>query len=246
MPTKIRLQRRGKRGMPFYHIVIADGRAPRDGRFIEKLGTYNPLSKPVEIELDFDRAIDWLQKGAQPSDTVRSLLSFKGVIYKNHLINGVKKGAMTMEQAEIKFQSWQTEKQEKHLAKIKESSLSKKEAKKKKLDAEVKVNEERARQLAAKRAKELEKSKAIESSEKEVTEVTVQAEPAVSETPVTETAVVEEPVTEIPAEEIKAVEEPVAEIPTDEIPPIEEPVAETPAEKAPDTEAPKEEAEDKG
>ena len=95
MPAKIRLQRHGKKGQPFYHIVIADGRAPRDGRFIEKIGTYNPVTVPAEINLNFDKALDWLNKGAQPTDTVRSILSKKGVMLKKHLMIGVQKGAMT-------------------------------------------------------------------------------------------------------------------------------------------------------
>ena len=102
MPTKIRLQRRGKRGQPFYHIVIADGRAPRDGKFIEKIGTYNPLSRPADIDIDFNKAITWLTKGAQPTDTVKAILAYTGVLYKNHLQKGVQKGAMTEEQAAMK------------------------------------------------------------------------------------------------------------------------------------------------
>ena len=91
MPTKIRLQRRGKKGRPFFHIVIADSRAPRDGKFVEKIGTYNPLTMPASIDLDFDRALYWYQTGAQPTETVRAILSYKGILYKSHLINGLKK-----------------------------------------------------------------------------------------------------------------------------------------------------------
>jgi len=122
MPTKIRLQRRGKRGQPFYHIVIADGRAPRDGKFIEKIGTYNPLSRPADIDIDFNKAITWLTKGAQPTDTVKAILAYTGVLYKNHLQKGVQKGAMTEEQAEIKFQAWMQEKQAKISSKRKNTS----------------------------------------------------------------------------------------------------------------------------
>ena len=120
MPTKIRLQRRGKKGQPFYHIVIADGRAPRDGKFIEKIGTYNPLTRPADIDIDFSKAIDWLSKGAEPTDTVKAILSYKGVLYKSHLIKGIQKGAMTEEQAEIKFQAWLQEKEAKISGKKKE------------------------------------------------------------------------------------------------------------------------------
>ncbi len=155
MPTRIRLQRYGKKHKPFYHIVIADGRAPRDGKFIENIGTYNPLTKPAEIKLNFDKALEWLQKGAQPSDSVRAILSYKGVIYKNHLLKGVKKGALTLEQAEAKFQTWLTEKEAKINNKVKERELKVKEEYKKRLEAEVKINEERAAAIAKRKADEL-------------------------------------------------------------------------------------------
>ena len=113
MPTRIRLQRKGKKGLPVYHVVIADGRAPRDGKFIERIGIYNPVSKPAEIDINFERALYWLQAGAEPTDTVNALLSFKGVLYKHHLLKGVKKGAMTEEIAEAKFQAWLQEKKDK-------------------------------------------------------------------------------------------------------------------------------------
>ena len=109
MPAKIRLQRHGKKGQPFYHIVVADSRAPRDGKFIEKLGTYNPLTNPAQINIKFDRALHWYSVGAVPTDTVRSLLSKTGVMMKYHLMRGVQKGAMTEEQAEVKFQNWMKE-----------------------------------------------------------------------------------------------------------------------------------------
>ena len=106
MPVKIRLQRRGRKKQPFYHIVVADSRAPRDGRFIEKLGTYNPMTKPATIEIDRDRAFEWLMNGAQPTDTTRAILRFKGVLYKKHLQRGVQKGALTQEEADQKLQAW--------------------------------------------------------------------------------------------------------------------------------------------
>ncbi|MFH1160331.1 MAG: 30S ribosomal protein S16 [bacterium] len=171
MPTKIRLQRKGKRGQPFYHIVIADGRAPRDGRFIEKIGYYNPLTKPAEIEINFESALTWLQKGAQPTDTVRAILSYKGIIYKNHLLKGVLKGAMTAEQAEEKFQTWVKEKEAKISSKKTEHELSLKEARKEALSQEEKVNEAKAQELARKYAKAPEA--AVEASaEEEVKEET--------------------------------------------------------------------------
>ena len=106
MAVKIRLQRKGKKRKPFYHIVIADSRAPRDGRFIEKIGSYNPLTVPATIELDREKAFDWLGKGAQPTDTVRAILRLKGLGYKKHLQRGVKKGAITQEQADTQYAEW--------------------------------------------------------------------------------------------------------------------------------------------
>ena len=113
MSVKLRLQRKGRKKAPFYHIVVADARAPRDGKFIEKIGTYNPMTSPATINLNNDVAYEWLEKGAQPTDTVRAILSFKGVMYKKHLMRGVKKGAMTLEEAEAKYQAWVGSKTEK-------------------------------------------------------------------------------------------------------------------------------------
>ncbi len=106
MPVKIRLQRQGRRKAPYYHIIVADVRAPRDGKFIEKIGSYNPMTSPASIDLDRDKAFDWLQKGAQPTDTARAILRFKGVLYRKHLMRGVKKGALTQEQADEMYQKW--------------------------------------------------------------------------------------------------------------------------------------------
>ncbi|MBR1957503.1 MAG: 30S ribosomal protein S16, partial [Tidjanibacter sp.] len=117
MSVKIRLARHGKKGYAFYHIVAADSRAPRDGKFIEKLGTYNPNTNPATIELNADRALDWLQKGAQPTDTCRAILSYKGVLYKKHLLGGVAKGAFDEATAEAKFNKWMDEKNAKIAAK---------------------------------------------------------------------------------------------------------------------------------
>ena len=113
MAVKIRLQRKGRKKRPFYHIVVADARAPRDGRFIEKLGTYNPMTSPATIDLNRDAAYDWLMKGAQPTDTARAILRFKGVLYRKHLNRGVQKGALTQEQADAKYQAWIDEKEAK-------------------------------------------------------------------------------------------------------------------------------------
>lgn len=106
MAVKIRLQRHGRKKRPYYHIVVADARSPRDGKFIELIGTYNPITKPATIDINRDKALDWLGKGAQPTDTVRNILKFKGVLYKKHLMRGVKKGAMTIEEAEQKYQAF--------------------------------------------------------------------------------------------------------------------------------------------
>lgn len=113
MPVKLRLQRKGRKKQPFYHIVVADARAPRDGRFIEKLGTYNPMTKPATIELDRQKAYQWLRNGAQPTETVRSILRFKGVLYMKHLQLGVEKEALTQEQADEKFNAWLEKKEAK-------------------------------------------------------------------------------------------------------------------------------------
>jgi len=150
MPAKIRLQRHGKKGSAYYHIVIADGRAPRDGKFIEKIGTYNPTTNPASITIDTDKALSWLQKGAQPTDTCRTILSFKGVMYKRHLQGGITKGALTQEQADAKFEKWLAEKEAKVTGKVSKLETAKKEAYTKRLTAEASVKEAKAVKIAAK------------------------------------------------------------------------------------------------
>src|SRR5579872_1764074 len=150
MPVKIRLQRHGKKAHAYFHIVIADGRAPRDGKFIEKIGTYNPTTNPATIEIDSDKAIGWLEKGAQPTDTCRAILSYKGVMYKSHLAKGVKKGALTQEQADAKFAKWLSEKEAKITGKKEHVSASKNDAYKKRMDAEAAAKEAKAAKVAAK------------------------------------------------------------------------------------------------
>ena len=194
MPTKIRLQRKGKKGQPFYHLVVADGRAPRDGRFIERLGTYNPMTHPATIAIDFERALHWVQVGAQPTDTARSILAKKGVMLKHHLLKGVTKGAMTVEQAEEKFQDWLKEKEQKLEQAKKDAQLSEKELSKKKLEEERKVNEARAEEIAKKRAKENLKAEAEQQSADQAAEAAEAAE-AQEAAGTKEAAGAEEPVT---------------------------------------------------
>jgi len=160
MPVKIRLTRRGRKKQPFYHIVVADSRAPRDGKYIEKLGLYNPTTQPATIDLDFDKALDWVQKGAQPTETCRAILSHKGVMYKKHLLKGVKKNALTEEEAEKKFNEWLTEKEQKINAQREKIMNAKKAEEDKQLEAEKKLNEERAQELAKRNAEEAAEEKA--------------------------------------------------------------------------------------
>ena len=143
MPVKIRLQRHGKKGKPFYWIVAADSRAKRDGKFLEKLGIYNPNTNPATIEVKVDNSVQWLNNGAQPTDTAKALLSYKGAMLKNHLIGGVRKGALTEEQAEAKFQAWVEEKDAKIEKKISDLAKTKDEAKAKILKTEKEINESR-------------------------------------------------------------------------------------------------------
>ncbi|NRS93319.1 small subunit ribosomal protein S16 [Chryseobacterium sp. 16F] len=143
MSVKIRLQRHGKKGKPFFHIVVADARARRDGRLIEKLGTYNPVANPAIIELDVDAAVSWLNKGAQPTDTARAILSYKGALYKKHLQGGVAKGAFNEEEAEKKFAAWLEGKNTQVETKVSGLAKSKDDAKKAAFEAETKVNEAR-------------------------------------------------------------------------------------------------------
>jgi small subunit ribosomal protein S16 len=143
MPVKIRLQRHGKKGKPFYWIVAADVRSTRDGKYLEKIGTYNPNTNPATIDLDVNGAVKWLQNGAQPTDTAKAILSYKGVMLKNHLTGGVRKGALTEEQAEAKFQAWLDEKAGKIDAKKVGLAKAETDAIAKAFEAEVKINEER-------------------------------------------------------------------------------------------------------
>ena len=201
MATKIRLQRHGKKGKPFYHIVIADARAKRDGRFIEKIGTYNPNVNPAVINLDFERAVEWYGKGAQPTDTARAILSYKGVLYKSHLDRGVAKGALTEAEANKKFEAWLKEKDGKISAKSDKLAADKDAVKKAALAAEKEVNEKRAADIAAKNAPEEMVEEAQAEAAAEGTEE--KAAPAVEAeaTPAEEPAKEEAPAEEAPKEE---------------------------------------------
>ncbi len=149
MPVKIRLQRHGKKGKPFYWVVAADARSKRDGKFLEKLGTYNPNTNPASIDLDIDGSVKWLQNGAQPTETAKRILSHKGALLKHHLLGGVRKGALTEEQAEEKFSAWTTEKEAAIAAKVGGLDKAKADAKAKIFEAEKAINEKRAAEAAA-------------------------------------------------------------------------------------------------
>ena len=197
MPVKIRLQRHGKKGKPFYWIVAADGRAKRDGKFLKKLGIYNPNVNPAQIELDIDGTVKWLQNGAQPTDTARAILSYKGAMLKNHLAGGVRKGALTEEQAEEKFNAWLEEKAKAVEGKRSNLAEAKAKAKAEALAAEKAVNEKRA-------------ADAIAVEEEAVAEAAAEEVEATTEEAVAEEAVAEEaPAAQ--AEETPATEEVVAE-----------------------------------
>jgi len=172
MSVKIRLQRHGKKGKPFYWIVAADARSKRDGRLLEKLGTYNPNTNPAAINLDVDGAVKWLQNGAQPTDTARAILSYKGAMLKNHLVGGVRKGALTEEQAEEKFNAWLEEKEAKISAKADGLSKAKADAKAQELELEKEVNEKR-------------KALAVEETKVAVEETKAAVEETVEEAPQT-------------------------------------------------------------
>jgi small subunit ribosomal protein S16 len=180
MATKIRLQRRGRKSYAFYQIVIADSRAPRDGKFIEKIGSYNPNTDPATIDLDFDRALYWVLTGAQPTDTVRNILSREGIYMKKHLLGGVAKGAFGEAEADAKFEAWKNNKESGLAAlKAKNDEAAKAEAKAR-LDAEKKINEAKAKELAEKKAAELAAEAAAAAPAAE------EAAPAVEEAPAAE------------------------------------------------------------
>ena len=163
MATKIRLQRHGRKNYAFYSIVIADSKAPRDGRFIEKIGTYNPNTNPSTVDLKFDRALYWVEVGAQPTDTVRNILSKEGVYLMKHLKGGVKKGAFDESACEVKFNAWKAEKENKLKAFVAKKEADKKTAVAARIAAEKKVNEEIAKKIAEKKAAAVAEATAQES-----------------------------------------------------------------------------------
>lgn len=152
MPTKIRLQRHGRKGAAFYHIVVADSRSPRDGKFIEKLGVYNPITQPATIDINFDSAVSWMEKGAQPTDTCRAILSYKGVLYKKHLQGGVKKGAFDQAEADRRFAAWLAEKEGSISNSAKSVIKAKEDARKARLEAEAQKKADIAAKVAAKKS----------------------------------------------------------------------------------------------
>lgn len=183
MATKIRLQRRGRKGYPFYHIVIADSRAPRDGKFIEKVGSYNPNTNPATITINFDRALYWLQVGAQPTDTTRNILSEEGVLLKKHLLGGVAKGAFTEADAESKFEAWKAEKEKGTQAAINKNQTKAQADAKARLEAEKAANKAKAEAVAQKKAEE---NAAQAEAEAEASEEVVETPTAETEAPAEE------------------------------------------------------------
>ena len=190
MATKIRLARHGKKGKPFYHIVIADSRAKRDGRYIERIGSYDPNKNPAIIDIDFERALHWVGVGAQPTDTVRAMLSYRGVLYKNHLLKGVKKGALTEAQVEEKFNAWIAEKENKIESKISNLEKAQEKAKSDALAAEKAKNDSRAKAIAEAEAVQIAKAEAEETPATE--EAPTEETPASEEAPSDETPASEE------------------------------------------------------
>ena len=248
MAVKIRLSRRGRKKLAMFDVVVSDARAPRDGRFIEKLGTYNPNTNPATVVLNEKQAIKWVMDGAQPTDTAKAILSYKGILYAKHLQVGVIKGALTQEQADAKFEAWKAEKEIKIQTKASTIQQSKAKSKASRLEAESKVSASRAVNIAAKNkaaddaivasvvdaineSDEDEVEVANESPSDVVAEVAV--EEAVAETPAAEVAVeevvAETPAAEVAVEEVVA-EEPAAEVAVEEVA-AEEPVAEVAAEE---------------
>jgi small subunit ribosomal protein S16 len=209
MSVKIRLQRHGKKGKPFYWVVAADARSKRDGKYLEKIGTYNPNTNPATIDLNLDSAVQWLHNGAQPTDTARAILSYKGALLKHHLDGGVRKGALTQEQADAKLAAWLESKAGKVDSKKEGLSKAKADEKAKALKAEKAANEKRIAAAAQAEAAVEEEAATEEVAVEETTEEAPVAEAAVEETPAVEAEV------ETPAAEVATEEAPVAEAETE-------------------------------
>lgn len=221
MAVKIRLARRGRKKMAMYDVVIADARSPRDGKFIEKIGTYNPNTNPASIDVNDDKAFEWLMNGAQPTDTVRAMLSYRGVMFKKHLQVGVNKGAITQEQADAKLDEWVKAKEAKVQGKVDSLAKAKDDDAKARKAAETKVKEARAEAIQKKQVVAEEAEAAANA------EATAEEAPAETVEETTAEAVVEETATEAPAEEAKteASAEKATEAPAEETP-AEEPKVE--------------------
>jgi small subunit ribosomal protein S16 len=239
MAVKIRLARRGRKKLAMFDVVVSDARAPRDGKFVEKLGTYNPNTNPATIVLNEKQSIQWVMNGAQPTDTVRAILSLKGILYAKHLQVGVIKGALTQEQADAKFEAWKVEKAKQIEANSTKIAQSKAKNKASRLEAETKVSNARAETIAAKNKVA---DDALVASVVEAINATDEDEVAVEEAPAAEVAVEEAPAAEAAVEEAPAAEAAVEEAPVAEVAAEEAPVAEVAAEEAPVAEVAAEEA----
>ena len=213
MATRIRLQRHGRKSRPIFHIVVADSRAKRDGRFIEALGIYNPNTNPATIDINFERALEWMMTGAEPSDTARAILSHKGILMKKHLLEGVKKGALTLEQVEERFEKWLNEKQALVDNKVTSLMSSAQKTKADRLKAETESNAKKAGAIAAKlalmssAALETAEAAAAEANAEEAPEASAEAAPEVSEEVATEAAAEAAPEVAVDAAPEVAVEE---------------------------------------
>ena len=232
MATRIRLQRHGRKSRPIFHIVVADSRAKRDGRFIEALGIYNPNTNPATIDINFERALEWMMTGAEPSDTARAILSHKGILMKKHLLEGVKKGALTLEQVEERFEKWLNEKQALVDNKVTSLMTSAQKNKADRLKVEAESNTKKAAAIAAKlalmssAALETAEAAATEANAEEAAEVAAEAAPEVAEEAAPEVAAEAAP--EVAAEAApEVVEEAAPEV-------VEEAAPEVAAEAAPE------------
>ncbi len=202
MAVKLRLLRKGRKKKPFYYIVAADARAPRDGRFIERVGSYNPNTNPATIDLDLDRSVQWLQNGAQPTDTVRAILSYKGAMYKNHLLKGAAKGAFAEEEVDAKFEAWLAEKEGRIQEKRDRLADARAAEAKEIFERESKVRAEREKAILAKNSPLAEEVENTEGAEETVEEAAaeatenVEATAEATEAPAAEETPAEEPATE--------------------------------------------------